>query len=66
MRERIGTRSTVLIEGVSKKNDDELLARTERDEMVVVGGPPALIGSFAELTLHSLRGNTFRTKDLLP
>ncbi|MDR1302952.1 MAG: tRNA (N6-isopentenyl adenosine(37)-C2)-methylthiotransferase MiaB [Treponema sp.] len=64
LRSRIGCRVRVLIEGVSRKNTNELVARTERDEMVVVPGSPALIGSFAELQLTSLRGNTFRAKEL--
>jgi tRNA-2-methylthio-N6-dimethylallyladenosine synthase len=61
---RIGCRAKVLIEGISRKNANELLARTERDEMVVVPGSPALVGSFAELHLSSLRGHTFRAKEL--
>jgi tRNA-2-methylthio-N6-dimethylallyladenosine synthase len=61
---RIGSREKVLIEGISRKNADELIARTERDEMAVFSGEPSLIGSFAEVTLSSLRGNTFRGKEL--
>jgi tRNA-2-methylthio-N6-dimethylallyladenosine synthase len=63
---RIGCRETVLIAGISRKNADELITRTERDEMAVVSGPASLIGSFAELTLSGLRGNTFRAKELRP
>ena len=57
---RIGAEVTVLIEGISRKNADELISRTERDEMVVVSARAGAIGSFANLTLSSLRGNTFR------
>jgi tRNA-2-methylthio-N6-dimethylallyladenosine synthase len=64
LRGRIGARETVLIEGISRKNADELVTRTERDEMAVVPGPASMIGSFAELTLSGLRGNTFRAKEL--
>ena len=60
LKSRIGTQTTALIEGISRKNADELISRTERDEMVVVPGSPGAIGSFAKLTLSSLRGNTFR------
>jgi tRNA-2-methylthio-N6-dimethylallyladenosine synthase len=60
---RLGMKETVLIEGISRKNADELITRTEKDEMVAVPGSPALIGSFAGLTLSSLRGNTFRAKE---
>jgi tRNA-2-methylthio-N6-dimethylallyladenosine synthase len=63
LKERIGAREMVLIEGISRKNADELVTRTERDEMVVVPGPASMIGSFAELTLSGLRGNTFRSKE---
>jgi tRNA-2-methylthio-N6-dimethylallyladenosine synthase len=64
LKKRIGARETVLVEGISRKNADELVTRTERDEMAVVPGPVSLIGSFAELTLSGLRGNTFRAKEL--
>jgi tRNA-2-methylthio-N6-dimethylallyladenosine synthase len=64
LKERIGTRTVALIEGVSRRNSEELRARTERDETVVVPGKAAMIGSFAKMTLSSLRGNTFRAKEL--
>jgi tRNA-2-methylthio-N6-dimethylallyladenosine synthase len=87
LRRRIGSRERVLIEGISRKNADELIARTERDEMVAVpigtkvpGGTAVLsetgvpggvpvgtkvpLGHFGELTLSSLRGNTFRAKEV--
>jgi tRNA-2-methylthio-N6-dimethylallyladenosine synthase len=66
LKSRIGRRELVLIEGISRKNADELITRTERDEMAVVPGKAGLIGSFAELNLSSLRGNTFRAKELYP
>jgi tRNA-2-methylthio-N6-dimethylallyladenosine synthase len=64
LESRLGMREKVLIEGISRKNADELITRTEKDEMVAAPGSPAMIGSFAELTLSSLRGNTFRAKEL--
>ena len=64
LKNRIGSREKVLIEGISRKNADELITRTERDEMAVVPGAPSMIGSFAELTLSGLRGNTFFAKEL--
>jgi tRNA-2-methylthio-N6-dimethylallyladenosine synthase len=66
LKSRIGSRELVLVEGISRKNADELITRTERDEMAVVPGPASLIGSFAELSLSGLRGNTFRAKELRP
>jgi len=62
LKSRVGKEVTVLIEGISRKNADELISRTERDEMVVLSGNAALPGSFAQVTLSSLRGNTFRSK----
>ncbi|MDR0706500.1 MAG: tRNA (N6-isopentenyl adenosine(37)-C2)-methylthiotransferase MiaB [Treponema sp.] len=63
LQARIGAKATVLIEGVSRKSKDELMCRTERDEMVVAPGDSSLIGEFAEVTLSVLRGNTFRAKE---
>jgi len=62
LKSRLGKKDTVLIEGISRKNADELISRTERDEMVVLPGKVASLGSFAQVTLSSLRGNTFRSK----
>jgi len=62
LKKRIGSRESVLIEGISRKNADEVISRTERDEMVVFPGTAALIGTFVEVELRSLRGNTFRAK----
>jgi len=59
---RLGKEVVALIEGISRKNADELIGRTERDEMVVVGSKDATLGSFAKVTLSSLRGNTFRSR----
>lgn len=57
---RLGQRAAVLVEGVSKKDAHELLARTEWDAMAVLPGPASLIGSFVEVTLRELSGNTYR------
>jgi len=62
LKNRIGKKVIVFIEGISRKNADELISRTERDEMVVLPGSGSLVGSFAQVTLSSLRGNTFRSK----
>jgi tRNA-2-methylthio-N6-dimethylallyladenosine synthase len=64
LKSRIGSKETVLIEGISRKNADELITRTEKDEMAVVPGPASMIGSFAEVTLSALKGNTFISKEL--
>jgi tRNA-2-methylthio-N6-dimethylallyladenosine synthase len=59
---KLGRVVEVLIEGVSKKNAAELLARTEGDEMAVFPGSPQWIGTFARVRLQSLRGSTFRAE----
>ena len=61
LESRVGAEVTALIEGISRKNADELIGRTERDEMVVVPASRGSLGSFVEVTLSSLRGNTFRS-----
>ena len=63
LEQRLGSRETVLVEGISRKNADEVLGRTERDEMVAIPGNASAIGSFVRVTLSSLRGNTFRAQE---
>jgi tRNA-2-methylthio-N6-dimethylallyladenosine synthase len=62
LKSRIGSREVVLVEGISRKNADELICRTERDEMAVVDGHASLTGSFVEVVLSGLKGNTFRAQ----
>ncbi|MDR0312533.1 MAG: tRNA (N6-isopentenyl adenosine(37)-C2)-methylthiotransferase MiaB [Treponema sp.] len=64
LKGRLKTESVVLIEGISRKNADELITRTERDEMAVVPGDSSWIGRFGRLTLKSLKGNTFRAGNI--
>ena len=64
LKSRIGSTEIVLVEGISRKNADELITRTEKDEMAAVPGPASMIGSFARITLSSLKGNTFQAEDL--
>jgi len=61
LKSRVGAEVTALIEGISRKNADELICRTERDEMVVIPASSGDLGSFVKVTLSSLRGNTFRS-----
>ena len=64
LKARIGSTEIVLIEGISRKNADELITRTEKDEMAAAPGPKSMIGSFGKITLSSLKGNTFRAKEI--
>jgi tRNA-2-methylthio-N6-dimethylallyladenosine synthase len=59
LQARVGGRERILIEGISRKNADEYIARTERDDMAVVSGGAAP-GSFAWVRLRALNGTTFR------
>ena len=63
-RERIGVAVDVLVEGVSKRNEEELLARTEWDAMVVFPGPRSWIGDFRRVRLETLSGTTYRGRDV--
>jgi len=61
LKKRIGSRERVLVEGISRKNADELVSRTEKDERAVLPGTGNLIGTFVEVELRVLSGNTFRS-----
>jgi tRNA-2-methylthio-N6-dimethylallyladenosine synthase len=57
----VGTRQRVLVDGRSRKNAQELSARTGNNRVVNFAGPRELIGRFVELQItqalpHSLRG----------
>ncbi|MDR2900229.1 MAG: TRAM domain-containing protein, partial [Treponema sp.] len=60
LKARVGSQEKILVEGISRKRADELIGRTERDEMVVFPGDISLIGSFVQVSLVSLKGNTFK------
>ena len=65
LNSRIGSTETVLVEGISRKNADELITRTEKGEMAAVPGPKSMIGSFAKIVISSLKGNTLRSKEII-
>ena len=57
----VGTVQSVLVEGASRKNADELSGKTGNNRTVNFPGNPRLIGHFAEIRIaealpHSLRG----------
>ena len=57
----VGRVERVLVEGLSRKNADELAARTANNRVVNFVGNPRLIGQFIDVTItaalpHSLRG----------
>ena len=57
---RVGGSRTVLVESISKKNELEVLGRTERNEMAVFPGSRKMIGKFFNIKLISLNGNTYK------
>jgi tRNA-2-methylthio-N6-dimethylallyladenosine synthase len=63
-KRKLGRVVEVLVEGVSKKNSSELLARTEGDEMVVFPESSRRIGTFAQVRLQTLQGSTFRAEPI--
>jgi tRNA-2-methylthio-N6-dimethylallyladenosine synthase len=62
LQNRTGSTEKFLIEGISRKNADELVSRTERDEMAVLPGIGDMIGTFVQARILSLKGNTFRAE----
>lgn len=60
MEKRVNQNITVLVEGVSRDNKNEVLARTPQDERVVFEAPDNLIGKFVQVKLDKLVGNTFK------
>jgi len=60
---RLPRKVRALTESVSRKNKAELLARTEKDEMVVFPGGVEKIGHFVTLEITSLKGNTYWGKE---
>ncbi len=63
--ERVGRRFRVLVEAVSKKNENELLGRSEHNEPVVFAGPVERIGHFTRVEITSIEGSTLRGKEIL-
>jgi tRNA-2-methylthio-N6-dimethylallyladenosine synthase len=58
---RVGTVQTILVEGPSRKNADELMGRTECNRIVNFAGPARLVGQMVDTRItqalpHSLRG----------
>ena len=60
MSERVGTTALGLAEGVSRDSADELLGQTEQHEKVAFKADRKLIGSFVNVKITQLNGNTFK------
>ncbi len=59
---RLGQTVMVLAESVSRDNKAELLGKTAQDERVVFAAPESACGSFVQVQLLELTGNTIRGK----
>lgn len=61
----VGKICTVLVEGRSKKNSTEVIGRNENDCMIVFPGTADLTGTFREVEISALAGNTLQGKELV-
>lgn len=64
MSDMVGSESLALVEGVSSRKPDELIARTDQDFMAAFKASPDLIGRFVRIALTGIRGTTFRAEAL--
>ena len=60
MTKRVGQTVKVLCESVSRDSEDELLGKTAQDERVAFKADKKLIGTFTNVRIDSLNGNTFK------
>jgi tRNA-2-methylthio-N6-dimethylallyladenosine synthase len=59
-RRMVGTVQRVLVEGLSRRNGEELAGRTANNRVVNFPGPRSLIGDFADLELTEALPNSLR------
>ena len=57
---RVGTVQRILVEGVSKRNDSELMGRTECNRVVNFAGLPRLAGQMVDVKITETRTYTLR------
>ena len=60
MSKRVGSTVMVLVEGPSRDDKTELLGQTEQHEKIAFKAAPSAIGSFVNVKITELSGNTFR------
>ena len=60
MLKRVGGTVPVLVEGVSRDNKEELLGQTEQHEKIAFKAAKGYIGTFVNVKITELSGNTFR------
>ena len=59
-RRMVGSVQTVLVEGYSRKSDQELTGRTENNRAVNFAGPSSLIGEFAQVRITQALNNSMK------
>ena len=59
-QQMVGSIQRVLLEGVSKKNTDELFGRTDNNRVVNLASNPDLIGCFVDVRITEARSHTLR------
>jgi tRNA-2-methylthio-N6-dimethylallyladenosine synthase len=59
-RRMLGTRQRVLVDKISRKNADELAARTDNNRVVNFPGSSSLIGQFVDVAITELRSHSLR------
>jgi tRNA-2-methylthio-N6-dimethylallyladenosine synthase len=57
---RLGTVQRILVEGKSKRDDGELMGRTECNRVVNFAGPARLVGQLVEVNITETRSYTLR------
>lgn len=60
MSKRVGSTAKVLVESVSRDDKTELLGQTEQHEKIAFKAGRNLIGTFVNVKIDELSGNTFR------
>ena len=58
----VGTVQSVLVDGLSRKNDQQISGRTENNRVVNFDGPKSLIGQFALVEITEALPNSLRGK----
>ena len=56
----VGTRQTVLVEGLSRKSDEEISGRTENNRVVNFKGSLELVGQFIDVDITQAMNNSMK------
>ena len=58
----VGTRQRILVEGLSRRDDNELMGRTENNRIVNFAGPARLIGQMVDVVVTHAYPNSLRAR----